>query len=90
MLLDEIKALFDAGFGSVAIAVYIFFKDILPKLAPAYAKLINKHHTREDRLFDALATTNTQNERFAGALDRMCDTLQGMDYRLEKLEDVVS
>lgn len=87
MLVEEIKALFDAGFGSLAIGLYIFFRDILPKLAPAYAKAINKHHTREDRLFAILETTNRGNEKLVSALDGIKCALQGFEHRLEKLED---
>lgn len=86
MTVDEFLKLFDNFPGWIALG-YLFFTQALPKIAPGYAKAINMKRSREDRLFDMLATTNISNEKLANALDHMCDTLKDMNNRLEKLED---
>lgn len=86
MTVDEFLKLFDNFPGWIALG-YLFFTQALPKIAPGYARAINMKRSREDRLFEILATTNQQNEKLANALDNLCDTMKEMNHRIEKLED---
>lgn len=86
MPLNELIGFFNSGTGWIAI-VYIFFKEVLPKIAPAYAKSLNKNIAREDRLFDIISKTNIQNEKLTAALDGISDVLRDNNHRLERLED---
>jgi hypothetical protein len=86
MSVDEFVKLFDNFPGWVALT-YLFFTQMLPKIAPGYARAMNMKRSREDRLFEILAATNTQNERLANALDNLSDAMKEINHRLEKLED---
>lgn len=86
MQVSEWLALLNNGGGWFAL-LYLFFTQWLPKIAPTYAKAINMKRSREDRLFEILATTNQQNEKLANALENLCDTMKEMNHRIEKLED---
>jgi len=88
MSASDFIALIDSGGGWIALA-YIFFTAVLPKIAPAYAKAINKNQTREDRLFTLIADTNTQNAKLAAALDGLAQATKEHNMRLEKLEDTL-
>ena len=86
MSADEVLKLIQSGGGWV-IYVYLFFMHVLPKIAPNYAKLVNKRHTREDRLFDIIATTNTQNAQLVAALEGLTQAFRENTHRLEAIED---
>lgn len=87
MSVDDFIKLLSSGGGWI-IYVYIFFYHVLPKIAPAYAKAINKANTREDRLFDMLSTTNTQNAKLTSALEGLTDAFKDNTNRLEALESL--
>lgn len=86
MTASDIVTIINSGGGWVAI-LWIFFKEVLPKIAPAYAKAINKNQTREDRLFEILAETNKQNAKLSAALESLTDAFKDNTRRLEKVED---
>lgn len=86
MQASELIAIINSGGGWLAI-FYIFFTSVLPKIAPTYARAINKHQTREDRLFGLIAETNTQNAKLAGALEGLTNEFRVNNRRLEDLED---
>lgn len=86
MSVDDFIKLLQSGGGWI-IYCYLFFMHVLPKIAPNYAKLINKRHTREDRLFDLIGTTNAQNEKLSSALEGLTVAFREHNHRLEKLED---
>lgn len=88
MTASDFIALVNSGGGWIAI-LYIFFTSILPKIAPAYAKAINKSQTREDRLFTILAETNSQNAKLVEVLDGLTDAFKENNHRLEKIEDKI-
>lgn len=86
MPVDEFIKLIQSG-GGWLLYLYLFFMHVLPKIAPNYAKMLNKRHTREDRFFDLIALTNTQNAQLAAALDGLTVAFRENTHRLEIIED---
>lgn len=86
MTANDFITIVNSGGGWIAL-LWIFFTQVLPKIAPAYAKAINKNQTREDRLFTLIAETNTQNAKLAAALEQLTDAFKDNTRRLEKVED---
>lgn len=85
---DIVLAIFNEQ-GLWAVILYIFFKDLLPKISPQYFKFINKHISREDRLFEIIKEKNQSDEKIAVALTKVSETLTNLSHRIEKVEEKI-
>lgn len=78
-----------ATYGPWAFLAYVLIKDVLPNAFPQLANAINKRVSTEERLFQVLATVNTNNASLAVALSSLQVTLSQLATRVEHVEDVI-
>lgn len=66
--------------------IYIFMKDVFPKVFPGMEKALSKRLTTEDRLFALLESNSTVLLKLNQSLVQLTDTLKEIDHRISLIE----
>lgn len=70
--------------------LYIFLKDVFPKVFPEVTKVLSKHISTEDRLFTLLESNATVLLKLNQSLIELCDTLKELHHRVLLIEENMS
>jgi hypothetical protein len=89
MLSDEVLMVVIKELGSYGFYLYLFVMYALPKLSPAWTKILNRRVDTENRLFKILEEKNETDKELAIAISGLTATISSIDRRVEKVEDIL-